>query len=309
LSHLTGGDLKEQLAAMHSEVQEIDRVERPSPDVFYRKYVSQNRPAIITGLADRWSASSVWTPEYFRSAFPGIKVTQNVWDGIQTSTDPAHYLANYEYQETLLGDFIDRVLASRSPEKMYYLTQFPIFDSIPQLRADIKSMEPLMGIPRFYKMRRRLGITVAPSFWMGPAGATSVLHFDGYENFYAEIYGRKRFVLISPAQSKYVYYPHYEFTKLHFSPVNIEQPDLAQFPLFMKARPLDFIIEPGEILYIPVRWWHYARSLDVSIGINFWWQVMRTVITCRHHGYIKFRRKFLNKLKEYGLDLGNNLRY
>ncbi len=34
---------------------------------------------------------------------------------------------------------------------------------------------------------------------------------------------------------------------------------------------LECILEEDEMLYIPVGWWHYVRSLDTSFSVSLWW--------------------------------------
>lgn len=41
---------------------------------------------------------------------------------------------------------------------------------------------------------------------------------------------------------------------------------------FKKAEYVEGILEPGDGLFIPVGWWHYVRSLDVSFSVSFWWK-------------------------------------
>lgn len=31
------------------------------------------------------------------------------------------------------------------------------------------------------------------------------------------------------------------------------------------------IVHPGDILYLPPYWFHYVKSLDVTISVNFWY--------------------------------------
>lgn len=61
------------------------------------------------------------------------------------------------------------------------------------------------------------------------------------------------------------------------SQINIDKPDFDKFPDFPKAKFFECIIEAGEILFIPVFWWHQVYSLenlnnDLNISVNFWYK-------------------------------------
>lgn len=34
--------------------------------------------------------------------------------------------------------------------------------------------------------------------------------------------------------------------------------------------PFRIVLEPGDILIVPPRWWHYVENLDISLSINTW---------------------------------------
>lgn len=53
--------------------------------------------------------------------------------------------------------------------------------------------------------------------------------------------------------------------------VDVENPDLEKFPKFAEAPFLSCILSPGELLFIPVKYWHYVRALDLSFSVSFWW--------------------------------------
>lgn len=40
---------------------------------------------------------------------------------------------------------------------------------------------------------------------------------------------------------------------------------------FKKVEYLDCILGEGDVLYIPIGWWHYVRGLSVSFSVSFWW--------------------------------------
>jgi len=55
----------------------------------------------------------------------------------------------------------------------------------------------------------------------------------------------------------------------HFSQITAHNKDT--FPLFCKATPIEFTLNPGDCLYIPPKWWHWVRSFGSRcISINFW---------------------------------------
>lgn len=33
----------------------------------------------------------------------------------------------------------------------------------------------------------------------------------------------------------------------------------------------DCVLGPGDMLYIPPRWWHYVQSTTPSFSVSFWW--------------------------------------
>lgn len=53
--------------------------------------------------------------------------------------------------------------------------------------------------------------------------------------------------------------------------MDVEHPDLEKFPRFAEAQSLACVLEPGDMLFIPVRHWHYVRALDLSFSVSFWW--------------------------------------
>lgn len=48
-----------------------------------------------------------------------------------------------------------------------------------------------------------------------------------------------------------------------------------KYPKFLQSAPFPAyhcIIHPGDILYIPQKWWHHVRSIDRSVSVNVWWR-------------------------------------
>ena len=126
-------------------------------------------------------------------------------------------------------------------------------------------------------------------FWFGPKHSVSPMHYDPMDNLLMQFVGRKQIVLF-PKDDAYVEAAkqsregnvksssswHYAGTngqQYNTSPIDIMQPDLDEYPNFDKC-PVGMVslIHPGDILYIPSRWWHHVTSLDTAMSVNIWWR-------------------------------------
>jgi len=82
--------------------------------------------------------------------------------------------------------------------------------------------------------------------------------------FVAMIRGSKRFTLISPEQTPLLYN-----NVGVYSEIDPERPDFERFPLFRDVKTITVDIQSGDVLFLPVGWWHHVRSLDLSIMVSY----------------------------------------
>ncbi|XP_036926780.1 bifunctional peptidase and arginyl-hydroxylase JMJD5 isoform X3 [Sturnira hondurensis] len=130
-----------------------------------------------------------------------------------------------------VSEFISRYILNE-PKDVGYLAQHQLFDQIPELKQDI-------GVPDYCCLGEGEEEEITINAWFGPPGTVSPLHQDPQQNFLVQ--------------------------------VDVENPDLEKFPRFAEAPFLSCVLSPGEILFIPVKYWHYVRALDLSFSVSFWW--------------------------------------
>ena len=100
--------------------------------------------------------------------------------------------------------------------------------------------------------------------WIGPAGTITPLHHDLTNNFMAQVGGRKLVRMIPPWETPQVY-NHFHV----YSEVDAGNIDHARFPQMRDVEILDVEIGPGDLLFLPIGYWHYVKALDVSITFTF----------------------------------------
>lgn len=110
------------------------------------------------------------------------------------------------------------------------------------------------------------------AFWLGSAGANTPCHQDTYGfNLVGELIGRKAWTLFPPDRSNFLYPTRIPFEESSiFSLVNPEEIDVARFPKTKLLKPYYVVLNPGDVLFVPNRWWHHVRCLDTSLSINTW---------------------------------------
>ncbi|KAK1804765.1 hypothetical protein P4O66_003613 [Electrophorus voltai] len=146
---------------------------------------------------------------------------------------------------------------------MGYLAQHQLFDQVPELKEDIR-------IPDYCCLGEGDDDDIMINAWFGPEQTVSPLHQDPQQNFLAQVIGRKYIRLYNPEETENLY-PHQSHLLSNTSQVDVENPDVVQFPDFLKASYQECVLQPGDILFIPKQHWHYIRSLELSFSVSFWW--------------------------------------
>ncbi|QSJ20133.1 cupin-like domain-containing protein [Nostoc sp. UHCC 0702] len=243
-----------------TSVKKIERIHKPTLEEFKQATHSYSQPVIITGKIAEWKAFSLWSIDYLNTVLSKKEINVSVSQTQRFAFEPEndYVLPTTKMQFT---EFTDWILQSNKADQYYYLNQNPIETSFPELLPDIET-------PEYFNKK----LFLVANLWIGTGGNTIPLHWDSAQNLLCQVRGRKRFLLFEPKQTPFLYPFPVDSKISHMSPVNIEKPDLDKFPKFQKAKYIEDILEPDEMLYIPPFWWHQFYSLDqLNISVNFWW--------------------------------------
>jgi hypothetical protein len=254
----------------------IERAHGYTPETFLQTYlVGRGKPVIVTDALNSWAAPSLWSFEMFKNRYGSENVTPRTWSGPK-------------YMKLMkLGDFMDYLEAPDAPSPGLWIDPatlhprkapdaapaFPlylawnVFGQHPELLEDVELS------PKFVEdwlpllpaaLRKTLDEATryfSAGLMIGPQNAQTGLHYDFLDThaYLAQIVGRKRCVLFSPEDS----------AALYNGKVNVDEPDFETFPLLRNATAYECTLEPGELLFMPHRWWHHVVSLEKSITVNY----------------------------------------
>jgi len=247
--------------------KDIDEVkaEELTPELFYSSYLLANRPVLIKGGASKWKATKKWGDDrHLRRAVGSIEVnverSRNRRYGQEEKSWYRSSDINDKQEDGGGGAFTwNRFLdLYRSPEPPYHYAQ----TEIPEALMD--EVEPPQVAPCLTSW------LVWAVLWVGRGGENSLLHNDQYENLYAIVDGTKKVTLIDGMEASYVYEDKYLSDAGKVSSVEIDHPNYEAHPWLRHATYTTVTVKKGDILYIPIYWWHQVNSIERSIGVTMW---------------------------------------
>lgn len=253
----------------------IERAHGLTPEVFHQRYlVGPGKPVILTDAIGSWPALTRWSFDLFKTRYGSDKVAPKIFLGAKrlkpmTLSDYLDYLDAPEVMPAGLWLDDKTLFPCRPPESStppLYLA-WNVFGRHPELLEDIE-LSPKFVEDWFPLLPEELRTAMdnatkyfAAGLMIGPKDAQLGLHYDFLDThaYLAQVVGRKRCTLFSPEDS----------TALYNGKVNPDAPDFDKFPLFRNATAYKCTLEPGELLFMPHRWWHHVFGLEKSITVNY----------------------------------------
>lgn len=236
----------------------VPRREKLSGDEFMQQYYRLNRPVIITGMLEHFPARTKWNLDYFAQRFADRTVEVQ----FGRSGDANYEMNSIAHKRQMpFGEYVELV-RNAGQSNDFYMTA----NNDSRNREALKELwEDIGALPEYLdESRGRQGF-----FWFGPQGTITPFHHDLTNNFMMQIIGRKKVRLMAPCESARVYNFRHCFTD-----VDAKNVDLQRFPAMKDVPIIECVLEPGEILFLPVGWWHHVEGLDMSVTIaatNFRW--------------------------------------
>lgn len=85
-----------------------------------------------------------------------------------------------------------------------------------------------------------------------------------------QVWGKKRVRIYRPEHRSSLY-PFPRGPLRNTSQTDGHDLDLSRFPAFVELPFYECVLRPGEMLYMPQRFWHEVTALEGSLSLSFWW--------------------------------------
>jgi hypothetical protein len=244
---------------------------------FQRDYVLRSRPLVVRGGARHFPAVTRWRAlDYLKTACGDVEVS--VHDTPVTEADPL--LSSPERRAVLallrrvssgtrqrFSEFLD---AATHPadlgSELLFLYSVPMgpggrFES---LAGDVGefSFAPELPPVLFGAYPRR-------NVYFYRSSVTDHHYHAGAEALLAQILGTKEVLLLPPSERVWSYMSVVTGRGLHAF-----DSDLHEFPAARAVVPFRAVLEPGDVLYIPVYWWHFVSTRGnptLGASVPTWW--------------------------------------
>jgi hypothetical protein len=250
-------DSLERQRALAAAASCIERRAGVGSQEFLERYYAPGRPVILQGEMDDWPALTRWTPDYLKAKVgPALVEYQG---GRAANADFEMEKASHR-REAPFDSFIDSITAGGGGNDAY-LTAY-------NGERNLKALAPLWADMGFLDRFLTRDVAMPNGMpWIGPAGTVTSLHHDLTNNFIAQLVGRKQLKVLPATEVGRLYNHRHVFSRI----ADLDAPDLdlALYPLLVGARVYDIVLEPGEILFMPLAWWHQVKALDFSVTFTF----------------------------------------
>jgi histone arginine demethylase JMJD6 len=245
---------KSQITEHSSSINEsestVDRRSNLTYEEFKNEYLLPRKPVIITDATIHWKASK-WTPEWFKTQYPGkmLKTDQGLMK---------------------MEDFI-HAITEETDEPGPFLREQPLKDVFPEL---VEHVSPTMAyvkpnwLGKNYfvgTLNKRLNRESHLEVNFCGRRIFPYLHVDdlGVHAFITQHYGDKNLIIYPPSQEPYLYRnENSRFSKIF----DVDKPDLETYPLFENAKAIRVVLKAGETAFMPSGWWHTTKVPGTSLS-------------------------------------------
>jgi hypothetical protein len=250
-------------------IMEIEQRHDIEPADFIDNYLYRAKPIVLRGVARHWVCCRRWSPQYFADTCGDDRVIL-INDHIATDESVE--------DEMSLRD----IVANLDSPKGGYARFVPILNNHPELYQDFDTQWLAQRIARDGRVKlwnqTGKGKSLRSHLFIGAKTKKTEIHCALTNNFFINVYGKKRWFIVSPAANPLIYSPVNWGPGVFGTEVSPTDPDDGRHPLWRYVDMYEVVLEPGDILFNPPFWWHHVTNMTESVAIGIRWYDLRTAM-------------------------------
>ncbi|MBK7231693.1 MAG: cupin-like domain-containing protein [Saprospiraceae bacterium] len=230
------------------KLESIEKKSNLSKSQFKKEHLIPAKPVVFKDLIDVWPAYQKWTFDYFISKYGEVRIP--VYDK-SFSRPGKNYMA--PTGQMPLGEYLKLIQSGPCDIRIFLLN---ILKLIPELKSDLGKLEIMEGF-----MDR------LPFMFFGGQGSYTKIHYDldCAHVFLTHFQTRKRVVLFAPDQSHILGHLPYTVGCL-IDPMDADE---TRYPSLAHLKGYETVLEHGETLFIPSKFWHHIEYTDAGFSISY----------------------------------------
>ncbi len=242
-------NIKLKNTQMKFEFKEVERISEISAKDFQKHYVKPQKPVVIEKITQDWPAFEKWNFEYMKQV-AGDKIVPLY------NNDPVDYSkkVNEPTARMKMSEYVD--LLHKEPTDLRIFL-YNLMKQVPELQDDYKI--PELGLNLFKSL---------PMLFFGGQDSRVFMHYDiDLANIlHFHFVGKKRCMIVSPEQSRYMY--KIPYSVICREDIDFDNPDFEKWPALKNVKPMVADLSHGEMLYMPEGWWHYMKYLTPGFSMS-----------------------------------------
>lgn len=227
----------------------VERITSICSNRFVKEYVNTGTPVVITNMTRSWPARQKWGTDYFMQEVGDVVVplySSAPASGKSKQDDATMHLP--------IRDYLQKLKDGEKDLRMFF---YNILAGAPKLIQDFSY--PDCGLTFFKRL---------PVLFVGGKDAKVQMHHDiDLANILlCHFGGRKRVLLFSKDQSRFMYRVPWSFSSLH--KIDFSNPNTTKYPAlgFLKGQTAE--LNHGDVLFIPSGCWHYIIYDEIGYSLS-----------------------------------------
>jgi len=237
----------------HKGVFLIPEKSEIEPEEFFEHFYRKNFPVIFRSCLNPGELTDQLSWSTLRDRFSNERVEVQAR---RNSSKNCEAESKKLKEEKQFSDFLEQCQGSGGSDD-FYMTANNSAANRKLIRSaiDARSIHPDLLDPQDADTKVFL--------WIGPEGTVTPCHHDLTNNLFMQVHGEKAFQLASSFCLLEVENDFHCYTRSSLAELE-ESREKQGLPRIS----VNVVLSPGDVLFIPLGWWHEVRSLSPSISVS-----------------------------------------